>query len=59
LSEEFSLVDASIAPILWRLPMYGIELGSQAESIEKYMTRVFARQSFQRSLTELEQEMRL
>ena len=29
------------------------------ESIEKYMTRVFARQSFQRSLTELEQEMRL
>ena len=59
LSEEFSLVDASIAPILWRLPMYGIELGSQAESIEKYMTRVFARHSFQRSLTELEQEMRL
>lgn len=59
LSEEFSLVDASIAPILWRLPMYGIELGSQAEPIEKYMARVFARHSFQRSLTELEQEMRL
>ena len=26
LSDEFSLVDASIAPILWRLPFYGIEL---------------------------------
>ena len=59
LSEEFSLVDASIAPILWRLPVYGIELGSQAESIEAYMKRVFARRSFQQSLTELEQEMRL
>lgn len=59
LSEEFSLVDASIAPILWRLPVYGIDLGSQARAIEDYMTRVFARRSFQQSLTELEQEMRL
>jgi RNA polymerase-associated protein len=59
LSDDFSLVDASIAPILWRLPVYGIELGNQAEPIEKYMKRVFARRSFQQSLTELEQEMRL
>ena len=59
LSDDFSLVDASIAPILWRLPKYGIELGSQAEAIERYMTRVFARRSFQQSMTELEQEMRL
>lgn len=59
LSDEFSLVDCSIAPILWRLPVYGIELGSQAEPIEKYMKRVFERRSFQDSLTELEQEMRL
>jgi len=59
LSDEFSLVDASIAPILWRLPVYGIDLGAQAEAIETYMERVFARQSFQRSMTELEQEMRL
>ncbi len=59
LSDEFSLVDSSIAPILWRLPIYGIELGSQAEAIEAYMSRVFERRSFQESLTELEQEMRL
>ena len=59
LSEDFSLVDCSIAPILWRLPVYGIELGSQAEHIEEYMKRVFERPSFQESLTELEQEMRL
>ncbi len=59
LSDEFSLVDCSIAPILWRLPVYGIELGSQAAPIEGYMKRVFERRSFQGSLTELEQEMRL
>jgi RNA polymerase-associated protein len=59
LSDEFSLVDCSIAPILWRLPVYGIELGSHAEAIEAYMKRVFERRSFQESLTELEQEMRL
>ena len=59
LSDEFSLVDCSIAPILWRLPVYGIDLGSQSEAIEAYMKRVFERRSFQQSLTELEQEMRL
>jgi RNA polymerase-associated protein len=59
LSEEFSLVDCTIAPLLWRLPVYGIDLGSNAQPIEAYMNRVFARRSFQQSLTELEQEMRL
>ena len=59
LSDDFSLVDCSIAPILWRMPVYGIELGSQAEPIEAYMKRVFERRSFQEGLTELEQEMRL
>ncbi len=59
LSDEFSLVDCTIAPLLWRLPVYGIELGAEAEPIEDYMKRVFARRSFQQSLTELEQEMRM
>ena len=59
LSEEFSLVDCTIAPLMWRLPAYGVDLGSDAEPIEAYMNRVFARRSFQQSLTELEQEMRL
>jgi RNA polymerase-associated protein len=59
LSDDFSLVDCSIAPILWRLPVYGIDLGSQSSAIEAYMKRVFERRSFQASLTELEQEMRL
>lgn len=59
LSDEFSLVDCTIAPVLWRLPVYGIDLGSRATSVEDYMKRVFERRSFQQSLTELEQEMRL
>ncbi|MCP4001804.1 MAG: stringent starvation protein A [Gammaproteobacteria bacterium] len=58
LSEEFSLVDCSIAPILWRLPAYGIDLGDDSAAIENYMDIVFSRPSFQESLTELEQEMR-
>ena len=59
LSDEFSLVDCTIAPVLWRLTLYGIDLGSEAEAIEAYMQRVFSRRSFQQSLTELEQEMRM
>lgn len=58
LSDEFSLVDCSIAPILWRLPVYGIELNDDTGAISKYMETVFSRPSFQQSLSELEQEMR-
>lgn len=58
LSDEFSLVDCTIAPIFWRLPVFNIELPAQAQPIQRYMDTVFARTSFQFSLTELEQEMR-
>ncbi len=58
LSDEFSLVDASIAPLLWRLPAYGIDLGGKATAIRRYMDHVFARRAFRFSLTELELEMR-
>jgi stringent starvation protein A len=59
LSDEFSLVDCSIAPILWRLPAYGIELPAKLRPIHRYMDRIFSRPSFQHSLTEQEQELRL
>ena len=59
LSDEFSLVDCTIAPILWRLAHYGIELPTgQSDAIHKYRERLFARPSFQASLTELERELR-
>ena len=59
LSEEFTLVDASIAPILWRLPHYGIELPKGTKAISDYMERIFDRVGFQGSLTEAERELRL
>jgi len=57
LSDEFSLVDAAIAPILWRLKYYGIELPAQARAVTEYAERMFARESFRASLTEAEREM--
>jgi RNA polymerase-associated protein len=59
LSEEFTLVDASIAPVLWRLPHYGIELPKAAKSVLTYADRIFEREGFQLSLTEGERELRL
>ncbi len=58
LSDDFSLVDASLAPILWRLKHYRIELPAQAKPVLDYADRLFARESFQASLTEAEREMR-
>jgi len=59
LSEQCSLVDASIAPLLWRLPHYGIQLPpKQGKSITDYAERMFERESFQQSLSEAEREMR-
>jgi RNA polymerase-associated protein len=58
MSDDFSLVDCSIAPLLWRLPMLGVELPAQAKPIEKYAERLFKRESFKESLTEAEREMR-
>jgi RNA polymerase-associated protein len=58
LSDEFSLVDCTIAPILWRLPLFNIKLPPTARPIQRYMDEVFSRPSFQQSLTEFEQEIR-
>lgn len=59
LGDEFTLVDCCIAPVLWRLPVWGITLTPvEMKTINKYAERVFQRDSFQASLTELEQEQR-
>jgi stringent starvation protein A len=57
LSDEFSMVDATIAPVLWRLPRYEVELTSAA--IIKYANLVFSRPAFRDSLSDTEQEMRI
>ena len=57
MSEEFSLVDCYMAPLLWRLPTLGIELtGKGSKELKGYMIRLFERQSFQASLTEIERD---
>jgi RNA polymerase-associated protein len=59
LSDEFSLVDCTIAPILWRLPKYGIDVPEkQGKPILKYMERVFSRDAFQQSLSKVEKAIR-
>ena len=60
MSEEFTLVDCCLGPILWRLPQLGIELPTnrQVKPLLDYMERLFDRPSFQESLTDLEQEIR-
>ena len=60
MSDEFSLVDCCIAPILWRLPLIGIELQKDAKTkpIYEYMQRVFTKPCFVHSLSELEREIR-
>lgn len=58
LSEDFSLVDCCVAPLIWRLPSLGIELPPKAKAINDYAKRVFSREAFQASLTEAERELR-
>ncbi|MDN4502039.1 stringent starvation protein SspA [Alteromonadaceae bacterium BrNp21-10] len=58
MSEEFSLVDCYLAPLLWRLPAFGIEFnGTGSKEIKSYMNRIFERPSFVASLTDQEREI--
>ncbi|SDU22603.1 glutathione S-transferase N-terminal domain-containing protein [Halopseudomonas salegens] len=57
MSEEFSLVDCCIAPILWRLPTLGIELPKPAKPLLDYMDRIFQREGFLASLSAQEKDM--
>jgi RNA polymerase-associated protein len=56
MSNEFSLIDCALAPLLWRLPSHGIELSKLAEPVRAYAERVFGRPSFRESLSEEESD---
>lgn len=58
MSDEISLVDCCLLPILWRLPRLGIELPRAAKPLLDYMERNFAREAFQASLSAVERNMR-
>jgi stringent starvation protein A len=51
LSEEFSLLDCCVAPLLWALPKLGIAIPPQAKTIQQYAARIFERPSFKASLS--------
>ena len=58
--EEFTLVDCSIAPILWRLELFDIKLTDRrTTSLRRYMSHIFDREKFRESLSEEEKEMPL
>jgi RNA polymerase-associated protein len=58
MSEDYTLVDCCLAPLLWRLPQLGIEIPviAQTKPLHNYMKRVFERSAFEESLTDLERE---
>jgi len=58
LSEDYSILDATLAPLLWRLQQYGIVLPSAADPVKSYAERIFNRAGFQASLSVAEKALR-
>jgi RNA polymerase-associated protein len=58
LGEEFSMLDVAIAPLLWRLDHYGIDLSKNAAPLLKYAERIFSRPTYIEALTPSEKVMR-
>jgi stringent starvation protein A len=58
LGDNFSMLDVAIAPLLWRLDHYGIELSKNAAPLLKYAERIFSRPAYIEALTPSEKVMR-
>lgn len=58
MNDEFSMLDVAIAPLLWRLEHYGIELPKMAAPVLKYRERLFSRPAFINALTPTEKALR-
>ena len=58
IDREFTMLDVSLAPLLWRLEHYKISLPRKAVPLIKYAERVFSRPSFINSLSTIEKVMR-
>ncbi|HAO38367.1 MAG TPA: glutathione S-transferase [Gammaproteobacteria bacterium] len=55
-SDVMTIVDACLAPLLWRLKKLDIDLGAKAKPIHDYAKRLFSKDSFKQSLTDCEKE---
>ena len=58
LNPEMSLADCALAPIIWRLPVLGVQLPKEAKLIDDYGQRIFRHPGFARSLTAEEKALR-
>jgi len=58
LGDEFSMLDVAIAPLLWRLDHYGIQLDKEAAPLMKYSERLFSRPAYIEAMTPAEKAMR-
>ena len=58
LGDDFSMLDVAIAPLLWRLDYYGIDLSKNALPLLKYAERIFSRPAYIEALTPSEKVMR-
>ncbi|MDT3705213.1 MAG: glutathione S-transferase N-terminal domain-containing protein [Thiobacillus sp.] len=58
MNDEFSMLDVAIAPLLWRLEHYAIELPKMAAPVLKYRERLFSRPAFISALTPTEKALR-
>ncbi len=58
MSDEFSLADCCVLPLLWRLPLLGLKLPkTQTKALHSYMENMFTRPGFEASLSEFEREI--
>jgi RNA polymerase-associated protein len=57
LGDELSLIDCTLAPLFWRLPVYGINLGRPGVAVQAYIQRLISRPTFKTSLTTAEREL--
>ena len=58
LGDDYSMLDVALAPLLWRLDFYGIELSKNAAPLLKYAERIFSRPAYIEALTPSEKVMR-
>lgn len=59
MSDSYSLIDCTMAPLLWRLPSLGINMKNLGPAISAYAERLFAREAFVKSLSADEEDMAL
>ena len=57
LSDDYSIIDVTLAPLLWRFRRYGLDLPKSAQAVHDYAERMYARAAFQASLSDAEKDM--